>query len=87
MLRGHMKLCPFAVNIILIKGHIIPYFVRSVWYLVRNMWLPSRCLSHSPSGPYLGSVKGKIFQTFGLSTVCPRVSKASTPAQKIFWPA
>ena len=48
MLRGHMKCCPSAVNIFLLKGHTIPY----VWYVVRNMWLPSRCTSHSPSAPY-----------------------------------
>ena len=52
MLRGHMKWCPSAVNIFLLKGHTIPYLVRNVWYLVRNMWLPSRCTSHSPSAPY-----------------------------------
>ena len=52
MLRGHMKCCPSAVNIILLKGHTIPYLVRNVWYLVKNMWLPSRCTSHSPSAPY-----------------------------------
>ena len=53
MLRGHMKCCPSAVDIFLLKGHTIPYLVRNVWYLVRNMWLPSRCTSHSPSAPYL----------------------------------
>ena len=53
MLRGHMKCCPSAVNIFLLKGHTIPYLARNVWYLVRNMWLPSRCTSHSPSAPYL----------------------------------
>ena len=52
MLRGHMKCCPSAVNIFLLKGHTIPYLVRNVWYLVRNMWLPSRCTSYSPSAPY-----------------------------------
>ena len=52
MLRGHMKCWPSAVNVFLLKGHTIPYLVRHVWYLVRNMWLPSRCTSHSPSAPY-----------------------------------
>ena len=51
MLRGHVKCCPSAVNIFLLKGHTIPYLVRNVWYLVRNMWLPSSCTSHSPSAP------------------------------------
>ena len=55
MLRGHMKCCPSAVNIFLLKGHTIPYLVRNVWDLVRNMWLPSRCTSHSPSAPLVGA--------------------------------
>ena len=54
MLRGHMKCCPPAVNIFLLKGNFIQYLVRNVWYMVRNMWLPSRCNSHSPSAPYTG---------------------------------
>ena len=55
MLRGHMKCCPSAVKIFLLKWHTIPYLVRNIWSLVRNMWLPSRCTSHSPSAPYLSS--------------------------------
>ena len=53
MLRGLMKCCPFSVGIIHLKGHSIPYLVWDVWYLVRNIWLPSRCTSHSLSAPYL----------------------------------
>ena len=37
------------VTILLLRGHTIPYLVRNVCYLVRHMWLPSRCTSHSPS--------------------------------------
>ena len=53
MLRGHMKCCPSAVTIFLLKGDTIPYLVKNVWYLVWHMWLPSRCTSHSLSSPYL----------------------------------
>ena len=37
MLRGHMKCCPSDINIFLLKGHTIPYLVRNVWDLVRNI--------------------------------------------------
>ena len=33
MLRGHMKYCPFAVNIFLLKGHTIPYLVFGKEYV------------------------------------------------------
>ena len=52
MLRGHIKCSPYAINIFLLKGHTISYLERNVWYLVRNMWLPSRFTSHSLSAPY-----------------------------------
>ena len=48
-----MKCSPSAVNIILLKGHTIPYLVRHGCYLVGNMWLPSRCTSHRSSAPYM----------------------------------
>ena len=60
MLRGHMKCCPSAVNLFLFKGHTISYLAMNVWYLVRNMWLPSRCTPHSPSAPYLPPPQSKI---------------------------
>ena len=41
-----------GVNIFLLKGLTIPYLVRNVWYLVRIMWLASRCTSHSLSALY-----------------------------------
>ena len=46
-----MKCGSSAVNIFLLKGHTISYLVRNVWYVVRDMWLPSRCTSHSRSAP------------------------------------
>ena len=49
--KRHMKCCPSDATIFLLKGNTVPYLVRNVWYLVRHMWLPSRCTSHSPSAP------------------------------------
>ena len=72
MLRGHMKCCPSAFNIFLLKGHTIPYLVRNVWYLVRNMWLPSRCTSHSPFAPYIESIgpEGRCFEKLFYKRCC-----------------